>query len=173
MGETALATVLRLEIPPRPGYVSMVRLVVATAATTRRALVPERVEDLTLALSEACTNAIEAHSAAGSGDDLVTVEVEEAADRLVVTVTDRGSGFDPMELPTHPPVDDPQRLNYERGLGIPIIRRLVDEVTFVSDEEEGTGTTVRMVLLCDPAPEADLDIDVDDLGDLEAAWDEE
>ena len=40
-------------------------------------------------------------------------------------------------------------------------------------EDEGGGTTVRMVLLCPPAPEADLDIDVDDLGDLEAAWDEE
>jgi len=162
--------VLRLEIPARPSYVSMVRLVVGTAAKARRALVPERVEDLTLALSEACTNAIEAHGAAGTGDDLVTVEVEEADDRLIVTIVDRGTGFDPMELPPHPPVEHPERLNYERGLGIPIIRRLVDEVTFASSRR---GTTVRMVLLCSPAPETALDIDLDDLSDLEAAWDEE
>jgi anti-sigma regulatory factor (Ser/Thr protein kinase) len=170
--DTALASVLKLEIPARPGYVSLVRLVVATAANTRRILANERVDDLALALSEACTNAIEAHTAAGTSDDPVSVEVEESDDRLVVTVADRGSGFDPMELPSHPPVDDPARLNYDRGLGIPIIRNLVDEVTFQSDD---SGTVVRMVVLCPPAPEVELDleIDLDELGDLEAAWDEE
>jgi serine/threonine-protein kinase RsbW len=172
MNALGLATVMRLQIPARPGYVSLVRLVVATAATTRRVLDPERVEDLTLALSEACTNAIEAHTAAGTPDDMVTVEVEESDDRLVVTIADRGTGFDPMELSAHPPPDDPKRLNFDRGLGIPIIRQLVDEVTFESDDEGG-GTTVRMVVLCPPAPEAGLDIDLDDLGDLDAAWDDE
>ena len=33
-------------------------------------------------------------------------------------------------LAEHPPVTDPNRLDYERGLGIPLIRILTDEVEF-------------------------------------------
>lgn len=164
-------TVLSLEIPPRAEFVAVARLVVSTAAKSRRALADDRVADLTLALSEACTNAIEAHDAKDQADR-VTVRVDEDDERLVVTVEDRGPGFDLMELPTHPAVTDPDRLNFERGLGIPIIRNLVDEVTFTSDDG---GTTVTMVLRCPPSlagiPSDEL-LDIDDV-DLEAAWDEE
>ena len=164
-------TVLCLEIPPRAEFVAVARLVVSTAAKGRRDLAEDRVADLTLALSEACTNAIEAHDAKDEADR-VLVRVDEDDDRLVVTVEDRGPGFDPLELPAHPAVTDPDRLNFERGLGIPIIRNLVDEVTFTSDDG---GTTVTMVVNCSPSM-GDLSaedlIDLDAL-DLEAAWDEE
>jgi len=163
--------VLLLEIPPRAEFVAVARLVVSTAAKSRRTLAEDRVADLTLALSEACTNAIEAHDAKDEADR-VLVRVDEDEERLVVTVEDRGPGFDPLELPAHPAVTDPDRLNFERGLGIPIIRNLVDEVTFSSDDG---GTTVTMVVNCPPsmgglAPEDLLDLDA---LDLEAAWDEE
>ncbi|MEO5679790.1 MAG: ATP-binding protein [Acidimicrobiales bacterium] len=163
-------TVLCLEIPPRAEFVAVARLVVSTAAKSRRSLADDRVADLTLALSEACTNAIEAHDAKDESDR-VTVRVDEDEDRLVVTVADQGSGFDLMELPTHPAVTDPERLNFERGLGIPIIRNLVDEVTFTSDDG---GTTVTMVLHCPPSlgglgPLELLDLDA---VDLDAAWDD-
>ena len=166
-------TVLSLEIPPRAEFVAVARLVVSTAAKSRRALPEDRVADLTLALSEACTNAIEAHDAKNEADR-VTVRVDEDGERLVVTVEDRGPGFDLMELTTHPAVTDPDRLNFERGLGIPIIRNLVDEVTFSSDD---SGTTVTMVLRCPPSlagmgNDELVDLDLDDV-DLEAAWDDE
>ncbi len=164
-------TVLSLEIPPRAEFVAVARLVVSTAAKSRRALADDRVADLTLALSEACTNAIEAHDAKDEADR-VSVRVDEDDDRLVVTVADQGPGFDLMELSTHPAVTDPDRLNFERGLGIPIIRNLVDEVTFTSNDG---GTTVTMVLRCPPAvggigPDELLELDA---ADLEAAWDDE
>jgi len=163
-------SVLCLEIPPRAEFVAVARLVVSTAAKSRRTLAEDRVADLTLALSEACTNAIEAHDAKDEADR-VLVRVDEDDDRLVVTVEDRGPGFDPFELPPHPAVTDPDRLNFERGLGIPIIRNLVDEVTFSSDDG---GTTVTMVVRCPPSA-ADLPaeelIDLDAL-DLDAAWDD-
>ena len=155
-----LDPVFELEIPARPEFVAVARLVVATAARSRRTLEEERVDDLTLALSEACTNAIEAHGGHAE-DELVLVKVEEADDRFVVTIADRGPGFDPMEVPITPPVEDPERLRYERGLGIPIIRSLVDEVTFLSGAE---GTTVSMVLFCPPAPGPELELDADELG---------
>ena len=43
----------------------------------------------------------------------------------------------------HPPVSDPARLDFERGLGIPLIRLLTDQVEFVPSP---AGTTVRMVV---------------------------
>lgn len=143
--------VTQLEVPARPEYIALVRLVVSSLASSRRALADDRVDDLKLAVSEACTNAIEAHRAVAN-EDRVLVRWSEADDRLQVTIEDRGGGFDPASLPEHPPVTDPDRLNFERGLGIPLIRTLVDEVVF--SPAEG-GTAVRMTMYCGPA-ELDL-----------------
>ena len=138
---------IELEIPARPEYVALARLVVSSLASSRRDLEDDRIDDLKVAVSEACTNAIEAHGAADT-DDSVTLKLTEDVDRLEVLIEDRGPGFDPQTLPEHPPVTDPERLNFERGLGIPLIRTLVDEVEFSSS---GRGTSVRMVMLCGPA----------------------
>ena len=125
----------------------MARLVVSSVAVSRRELADDRVDDLKLAVSEACTNAIEAHGAIDV-DERVIVRCEESDDRLEVLVEDHGAGFDPTTLPAHPPVTDPDRLNFERGLGIPLIRSLVDEVAF---ETSSDGTAVRLTIYCGPA----------------------
>lgn len=138
---------LELSVPARAEYIAVVRLVVSSLATARRALADERIDDLKLAVSEACTNAIEANVEAGHGDAPVVVSCYEAPERFEVCVTDRGPGFDPDQLPQHPPVTDPDRLNFERGLGIPLIRSLVDDVRF---ESAPTGTSVWMTLFGGP-----------------------
>lgn len=140
---------VELEIPAEPEFVGLVRLFVSSLATTRRELADDRIDDLKLAVSEACTNAIDAH-ADGDSDDRVVVSWAEGDDRLEVAVNDRGPGFDLSSLPQHPPVTDPERLNFERGLGIPLIRSLVDEVDFKTSE---AGTTVTLVMYCGPAEE--------------------
>ena len=56
---------LELVVPARPEYIAMVRLVVSSLATARRNLADQRIDDLKLAVSEACANAIEAHAKAG------------------------------------------------------------------------------------------------------------
>ena len=133
-----METVLELEIPARPEYIAIVRLVVSSLAAARRALVDERMDDLKLAVSEACTNAMEAHRSV-SIEAPVTIRVLEGHERLEVAIDDRGPGFDPKRLSAHPPVTDPDRLNFERGLGIPLIRTLVDDVEFVTSSD---GTAV-------------------------------
>jgi len=135
---------IELQIPARAEFVALVRLVVSSLASARRVLADDRIDDLKLAVSEACTNAIEAHGAV-SVDERIVVRCQEADDRIEVLVDDRGEGFDPQSLPEHPPVTDPHRLNFERGLGIPLIRTLVDEVEFESSD---SGTSVKLTLYC-------------------------
>ena len=157
---------IELEIPARPEYVALARLVVSSMASSRRDLTDDRVDDLKVAVSEACTNAIEAHHSADT-EDSVVVRCIELDDRLDVEIEDRGSGFDPESLPEHPPVTDPERLNFERGLGIPLIRTLVDDVSISSS---GDGTVVTMSRACaavDPLAEDEVDFDL--ALDLDAA----
>jgi serine/threonine-protein kinase RsbW len=136
--------IVELAIPARAEYVGLVRLVVATVAADRRDLDDDRIADLKLAVSEACTNAVEAHASAPS-EERVIVRCLEDDEFLEIRVDDRGCGFDPAALPVHPPVTDPARLDHERGLGIPLIRALVDKVEFSSSPE---GTSARLVLRC-------------------------
>jgi len=100
-----------------------------------------RLDDIRLAVSEACANAVEATTRLGAHDEVVEVRCARLDDRLVVEVRDRAGGFDPDALVPHPPVQSPERLHHERGLGIPLMRSLADDVAFVTDDE---GTTVRL-----------------------------
>ena len=134
--------VVELEIPARAEFVALARLVVSAMASADSNLADERIDDLKLAVSEACTNAIEAHDAAGT-EERVLVRCISNVDTLEVCIEDRGHGFDPGQLPDHPPVTDPDRLKFERGLGIPLIRALVDEVEF---SPTANGTSVRLVM---------------------------
>jgi serine/threonine-protein kinase RsbW len=138
---------LELAVPTGPEYIAVVRLVVSSLASARRNLADQRIDDIKLAVSEACTNAIEAQRAV-SKDEPVVIRVLEAPERLEIQVCDHGGGFDVNDIPSHPPVTDPERLNFERGLGIPLIRTLVDYLQFDSSPE---GTVVRMIIFGGPA----------------------
>lgn len=133
---------VELEIPARAEFVALARLVVSSFASTSFGLEDDRIDDLKIAVSEACTNAIEAHTVAET-DERVLIRCDDTDDQLEVRIEDRGRGFDPQTLPEHPPVTDPTRLKFERGLGIPLIRSLVDDLDITSS---GKGTQVRIVM---------------------------
>src|SRR5437016_1779354 len=60
---TPVTKTVELEIPARPEFVALARLVVSAMASTDATLSDDQVDDLKIAVSEACTNAIEAHDA--------------------------------------------------------------------------------------------------------------
>ena len=134
--------VVELEIPARPEFVALARLVVSAMASTDADLSDDQVDDLKIAVSEACTNAIEAHDAVAT-HERVLLRCWSDDRGLQVSIEDRGPGFDPSTLPDHPPPTDPDRLKFERGLGIPLIRALVDELEISSS---AAGTEVRLVM---------------------------
>lgn len=133
---------IHLEIPPRLDYLAVVRLVVATAAALDPPLPESRLDDLRLAVTEACSNAIKAHRPEAE-DEPVVISCRLEDDRFQVDIRDRGPGFDPDALRELPDAADPKRLQHESGLGIPLIRVLTDDVSF---EPAPDGTIVSMTL---------------------------
>jgi serine/threonine-protein kinase RsbW len=131
-----------LEIPARPEYVGLARQVVAAAAAVEPTFRDDRIDDLRIAVSEATTNAIEAHVDLSS-DERVVIRCDLESDRIEVEVLDRGSGFDPGRLEAVPDSIDPADQRAEHGLGIPLIRELADESEITTSSG---GTTVRLVV---------------------------
>lgn len=134
--------VVELEIPPTLEYLDLARVVVSAAASVDPSFPPTRVSDLRLAVSEVCANAIESQQKQGSVEPL-TIRCVLADDRVTVEIEDHGGGFDPGTLVPMPSATDPSRLDRERGLGIPLLRTLADDVEFLVKDD---GTTVRFVL---------------------------
>lgn len=137
-----MGSLVKLEIPPRSDLLALVRLVVETAASVDGQVPERRIDDLRLAVSEACANALDAQINSGR-DEPVRISIELNEDLVAVTVIDHAGGFDEEDVDPIPAVTDPKRLRHERGLGIPLMRSLVDEVTFTRTDD---GTAVRLVV---------------------------
>src|SRR5262245_49543709 len=135
--------VVELEIPAHSAYLSLVRLVVdAAVGSLAPGLSQARLDDLKIAVTEACSNAIEAHETNWS-EGPVGVRCTVGDDEVRVEVIDRGSGFDPDDVEALPAVTDPRRLRHESGLGIALMRTLADEVSFTPSPD---GTRVSLVV---------------------------
>jgi serine/threonine-protein kinase RsbW len=110
---------------------------VASCSLARRGASRQTYFRLRTILAEAIANAM-VYGNRGEVSRLVTIEVELHADRMVIAVTDEGTGFNPDLIPT-PTVDD--RLDATRGRGLFLIRRLADHVAF-----NDRGNTIWMTL---------------------------
>ena len=95
------------------------------------------IDDVELALSEACTNVL-LHS--GPGDQFVVrLDLE---DRLgVLRIIDVGHGFDSARVQA---TDD--LVEAERGRGLGVMQAVVDRVDLTSRPEAGTIVTLEKVL---------------------------
>jgi anti-sigma regulatory factor (Ser/Thr protein kinase) len=129
-----------LSIPPRNDHLALVRRVVSTAADVADDLPDRRIDDLSLAVSEACANAIDAQRAIGERTP-VGIRIDLAPGAIAVTVTDHAGGFSPDAVDPLPAADDPGRLRHEHGLGLPLIRSLSESVSFDRTDD---GTAVRI-----------------------------
>ncbi len=104
----------------------------------------DKVEEVGMAVVEACINAIE-HSRAADGRlhlELAVLGPVEADDPRVlrITIQDQGVGFDPSKL-VKPRLEGNLTSIRKRGWGLKIIEGLMDEVNVLSGEG---GTSVVM-----------------------------
>lgn len=119
---------LALCLPRDVETVALVRAV-SIEALSHLGITPGCLDDVRLALSEACTNVIQ-HSDADDEYE-VRLEVEDA--RCEIRVIDSGRGFDFTSLGDAAPDD-----LSPRGRGVAIMRSLTDNVRFTSQPEKGT-----------------------------------
>jgi serine/threonine-protein kinase RsbW len=106
------------------------------------------VEDLKLALSEACTNVI-AHA---SSEDEYEVRIRVDDERCTISVKNTGGTFDAASLTGVMPDADSAR-----GRGVAIMHAVMDKVHLTSDPQAGTIVTlVRELTLREDAPMARL-----------------
>ena len=109
----------------------------AEAVGTFMALDQDKIEEVKLALIEACINAFE-HSQ--SKDGLLKIDFDFEDDALTIVISDRGHGFDVQTI------EERRRRRREkgqrRGWGLTLIHELMDYVDIDSGQN---GTTVTMI----------------------------
>jgi serine/threonine-protein kinase RsbW len=131
-------TTVAIEVPSRSVYVGVVRLALASLARSA-GLDEDVVDDLKIAVSEACANAVLSHEAAAR-DAPVEVTWTEAPGQIDIEVRDRGDVYDP---------DDPGQQVDSQGfstralMSLALIRSLVDDCT-IGARADGNGMSARL-----------------------------
>jgi serine/threonine-protein kinase RsbW len=118
---------IRLTLPARSENVAVVRHVLGALAEAL-AMPPALVDDMRLAVTEACTNVVR-HAYDGD-DGTIDVIVRPRGEVLEVTIADEGRGLGPSPDTAGP------------GLGLPLIAALADDVRF----ERGPSSGSRLVM---------------------------
>ena len=130
---------IEVSLPNKLGY-ERIAMQCSAAFAKIVGFLPERIEDLKTAVSEACLNAME-HGNKCHPDKRVIITMNYQDDVFSVTVADEGEGID--ELPEEPNIEEKiENLETPRGLGMFLIKNLVDQVEF--NKMTNQGHVVRM-----------------------------
>lgn len=137
----------------RPGRFEEVKNICAfvAAGAADAGLSESDIFHIELACDEACTNIIEhAYGEENAGEIIVSWEVEK--DTFVITIRDFGRPFNPKAVPAPPQPLDPQHPDFSEealvnslqvgGLGIHFMRKLMDDVSFDFDKDQGNTLTM-------------------------------
>jgi serine/threonine-protein kinase RsbW len=136
--------VVELKIPSELGFERVARQAVTTVAR-RLGFSPERIEELKTAVDEACTNAI-LHGSKSDARMKVIVVLTADETKLDILVKDPGAGDSPPSEVIAPDIQaQVEGRNPKGGLGLWLIRQMVDEAYFMEDEESG-GNQFRMII---------------------------
>jgi anti-sigma regulatory factor (Ser/Thr protein kinase) len=125
---------VRLTLPARPENIAVIRHVLGAFAEALR-LPAELVEDMRLAVTEACTNVVR-HAYHHGEPGPIDVVIRPSGDELELVVADQGAGIGPS-----PDLAGP-------GLGLPLIAALADHVEI--EHGPRCGSRLAMSFRCRP-----------------------
>lgn len=133
---------IEMKIPAKPDYVGVIRLTLSGIAS-RMGFTYEEIEDMKIAASEACTNAVQhAYNKDEGGEVIIGFGVYQ--EKLEIVVADSGKSFNFLqtkeELGPYTESSTVEQLS-EGGLGLYLIETLMDEVRVLNH----SGVTVFMV----------------------------
>ncbi|WP_432406094.1 ATP-binding protein [Wukongibacter sp. M2B1] len=123
-----------ISLPSKPEYVSVARMTSSVIAN-KIGFNIEDIEDIKVAVGEACNNAVLHGCGSNCNFD---VRFTIGYDSVIIEIKDEGRGFEVEKCPI-PDMCNPK----EGGLGIFIIKSLMDKVEVESSEEK--GTVIRMI----------------------------
>jgi len=128
--------IIKITLPTDPKLISVIRMT-ASSIANHIGFNIEEIEDVKIAVSEACTNVIKYSNVDEfdllflSGEDYIEVQVE-----------DLGEGCDPTQIKE--PLFEGERAC--GGLGIYIIKTLMDEVEVLSKKDNGTIIYMKKII---------------------------
>lgn len=133
---SAVDDYVKLDIPARAEYVSLGRLALSGLLRSCGGYSEDAVADLKLALTEACSNSV--RHAYDHDQGLVHLEFTVTSEHVVVLIRDEGGGFheDDDDCPECRSVTGVQLA--EGGMGISIIRAVVDGFDLRKPDDGGT-----------------------------------
>lgn len=136
---------IRLQIPAHADYIDIVRICLFGIAT-KMSFPYEEIEDMKVAVSEACNNAV-IHGAKENTEDQIDICFESNNEGLTVKIKNNGSGHTlTNELENASPLPDVDVSGLRSGgLGIYLMQALMDEVT-VEATESGTEVILTKYL---------------------------
>jgi serine/threonine-protein kinase RsbW len=101
---------------------------------------PQEAYDIQMAVDEACANIV-SYAYPDEVDGLIELAIMCGDDACTVTIHDHGAPFDPIAIPD-PDIDAPLEARSIGGLGLFLMRRLMNEVRFHFDEQDGNTLTM-------------------------------
>jgi len=128
-----------LLVPAHPSYLSLIGTMVKWFGHPA-GLSKEQTGELEVAVDEACTNVIR-HAFPEGAKGEITIVCSPVADGLLVRILDQGKLFDPQQgskIAMAKRTQDPA----SGGMGLSLIRQLVDKVQYQWDEREGNQLTL-------------------------------
>lgn len=118
-----------LNVKSRTENLSLIRDFINSSASEIN-IPKDIVENIILAVDEACTNIIKhAYKYAPDGD--ILIKVKPSSTKFVISIIDNGISFKPETIP-EPDLQKYYRQRRVGGLGIYLMRTLMDEVKYIS-----------------------------------------
>ncbi len=125
---------ITLNLPCKKEYVVLARMT-SSAIANKLSFDIEAIEDIKLAVSEACNNIIQ-HSDNTKNEFTVNFDLQET--QLVIEIVDHGKGFDYKNY-KRPSIEELKG----NGLGLFIMQSLMDDV--VIESLPNSGTVVKLI----------------------------
>lgn len=137
---------IEITIPAEAEYIDIVRLTLY-GITTHMGFSYEEIEDMKVAVSEACNNSVIHGYKDNTGQIKIKFEMKD--DRVCIMIKDQGRSFDHKDsadkarpISSNQPISDVT----EGDLGIYLMQSLMDDVTFKGDTAMGTEVFLTKLL---------------------------
>jgi len=126
--------VITIKLPSKAEYVSIARLAASVISNTVGFDI-EDIDDIKVAVGEACNNAV-LHGK--NEEEVYEIAFKLSDEKIHIEVKDNGIGFDEEKY------EEPDLNNLKgNGLGIYIMKSLMDEVDIIANDKD--GTTLKLV----------------------------